>query len=102
MYRYSNALLGREYKWIWLPCIGNGYEGQHVTLLYVFVIGFGLDPAQATTGLEKCWSNWPIKTVLLNYSTRSVNKEQKIVQECGPSNINCSSFAITFEVRRPS
>ena len=70
------------------------------SLLYVFVIIFGLDPAQATIGLEECWSNWPIETFPLNYSTRSVNIKQKIVQVqgCGPSNINCSSFVITFEV----
>ena len=34
-------------------------------LLFVFVIVFGLDPAQATIGLEKCWSNWLIETFLL-------------------------------------
>ena len=32
-------------------------ETQDISLLYVFVIVFGLDPAQATIGLEKCWSN---------------------------------------------
>ena len=72
------------------------------SLLYVFVIVFGLDPAQATIGLEKCWSNSPIETFPLNYSTRSVNVKQKIVQGRGPSNINCSSFVITFEVHRLS
>ena len=33
------------------------HETRHISLLYVFVIVFGLDPAQATIGLEKCWSN---------------------------------------------
>ena len=68
------------------------------SLLYVFVTVFGLDPAQATTGLEKCWSNWPIETFPLNYSTRSVNVKEKIVHGCGPSNINFSSFVITSDV----
>ena len=71
-------------------------------LLYVFVIIFGLDPAQATKGLEKCWSNWPIKTFPLIYSTRRVSVKQKIVQGRDLSNTNCSSFVITFEVRRLS
>ena len=26
---------------------GNGHEARHISLLYVFVIVFGLDPAQA-------------------------------------------------------
>ena len=39
---------------------------------------------------------------ILRYSTRSVNIKQKIVQGCGPANINCSSFVIAFEVRRLS
>ena len=72
------------------------------SLLYVFVIIFGLDPPQATIGLEKCWSNRPIETFPLNYSTRSFNVKEKIVQGCGPSNINCSSFVIAFEVCRLS
>ena len=47
------------------------------SLLYLFVIIFGFDPAQATIGLEKCWSNWPIiETFPLNYSARSVNVKQ--------------------------
>ena len=37
------------------------YKAQYISLLYVFVIVFGLDHAQptaeVTTGLEKCWSN---------------------------------------------
>ena len=78
-----------------------------MSLLYVFVIVFGLDPAQATVGLEKCWSNRLIETFPLNYSTtrvntHSVNVKQKIVQGRGLSNINCSSFEITFEVSRLS
>ena len=28
---------------------GNGYETQQICLLYVFVLFFGLDPAQNTT-----------------------------------------------------
>ena len=38
----------------------------------------------------------------LNYSTRSINVKEKIVQGCGPFNINYSSFLVTFEVRRLS
>ena len=40
------------------------------------------------------------RNIPVNYSTRSVNVKQKIVQGRGPSNINCSSFVINFEVRR--
>ena len=69
-------------------------------LLHVFVIGFGLDPVQATKDLEKCWTSWPRETFALNYSVRSVNVKETIVQGCDPFNINCSSFVITFEVRR--
>ena len=32
-------------------------ETQDISLLNVFVIVFGFDPAQTTIGLEKCWSN---------------------------------------------
>ena len=71
-------------------------------LLYVFDIVSSFDLAQATIGLEKSWSSWPIETFPLNYSTTSVNVKQKIVQGCEPSNINCSSFVITFEVRQLS
>ena len=35
-----------------------------------------------------------------NYSTRSVNVKEKIGQGCGPCNINCSTFVITFKVPR--
>ena len=72
------------------------------SLLHVFVIVLAFTVHKPQMGLEKCWSNWPIETFPLNYSTRSVNEKEKIVQGCGPSNINCSSFVITFEVRRLS
>ena len=68
--------------------------------LDVFVIVFGLDPAQATLGLAKCWSNWPIENIPIKlYLTRSVNVKEKIVQGCAPTNINCSSFIITLSLK---
>ena len=54
----------------------NGYEICQTFLLYVFVCIFGLDRAQATIDFEMYWSNWPVETFLLRYSTVvcSVNK----------------------------
>ena len=35
----------------------------------------------------------------LNCSTGSVKVKQKSVHGCGPSNMNCSSVVVAFEVR---
>ena len=32
--------------------MGDGYEARHISLWNVFVVIFGLDPGQATIGLE--------------------------------------------------
>ena len=38
-----------SFKWVMKP--------DTFSLLHVCVIDFGLDPAKATVGLQKCWSN---------------------------------------------
>ena len=82
---------------------GNGYEAHTFYLLYVFVIVFGLALILTSHNrFGKPWRKRPIETIPLNYSTRRVNGKQKIVQGCVPSNIKCSSFVITCEVRRLS
>ena len=77
----------------------NGYEAQHISLLHVFVIMFGIEHAKATMRFGKMLEqltnrNTPIS--LFNY--RSVNVKQQIVHSCGPSNIDCSSFVVAFKV----
>ena len=53
---------------------------------------------------QKVWKNVGAtvtnRNIPVKLFTRSVNVKEKIVQGCAPSNINCSSFVIAFEVRR--
>ena len=76
---------------------GNGKETWQTCLIYVFVSSFRLDRAQTTIESEMCWSNWPIETFLLRYSTVVSTLKQGIVQSHVSSNINFS--AIVFIAR---
>ena len=51
----------------------NGYEAQHLSLLYVFVIPFGLDPAQGTIGFVKMLEELINRNISVKYATRSVS-----------------------------
>ena len=73
----TTLIIFKKSEWLWSPT-------------HFFVICFccfDLDAAQAKM-LEQLTNKY--------YSTRSVNVKEKIVQGCGPCNINCSSFAITL------
>ena len=94
-----------EYVWPSSPpwlIKGKGYETWQTSLLYVFVCLFGIDPARTAIEFGMCWSNWPIETFLLRYSTLVRTLKQRTVQGRGPSNINCSTIIFVARFRYQS
>ena len=70
--------LRNEIKWTLV--IQHAHAPNHETL-------FGLDPAQATIDLEKCWSNWPIESthhfILRNIFVKLFNNKcQRKTKDC--------------------